>query len=186
MYQSIHLHPFESYILSQFQNKNLYNDEIMNFLTSQGINQQESYFAISQLRAKYLLNTYYDYRGNQYFTLNSIGTDYLHSLGSNITVNYATTTVQNFAFEYPKPTQIELENIEQSRRYDEEIKRLTIDNFNLQKRKSTFDKIISVSTLITTILTLLYLLFPIQFAKCLDIITSKIATEIPNEKPVKK
>ena len=186
MYQSIHLHPFESYILSQFQNKNLYNDEIMNFLTSQGINQQESYFAISQLRAKYLLNTYYDYRGNQYFTLNNISINYLNSLGSNVTVNYTNTTVQNFAFQYPKPTQIELQNIEQAKRYDEEIKTLTIENFNLQKTKSTFDKVISVSTLIATMLTLLYLLFPNQFAKCLDIITSKMATEIPNEKPVKK
>lgn len=187
MYPSIQLHPFELFILRQFRKRPLSNYEIMHFLTKvKGIKKQESYFAISQLRAKWLLNTYYDNKGNQYFALNSTSISYLNSLNSTVTVNYTTSIIQNFALEYPKPTQLELLNIKQAQQNDHEIKLLTIENLKNQKSKNTFDKGIAVLTLISTLLTLLYLIFPNQFKQHLDKITSKIATVIPAEKPLIK
>lgn len=159
----------------------------MHFLTvTKGINQQVSYNAIAQLRAKWLLNTYYDDKGNQYFSLNDTSFNYLNSLNPTVIANYTTSIIQNFAFEYPKPTQIELLNIHQSQQSDHEIKLLTIENFKNQKNRNVFDKVVSILTLFATLLTLLFLLFPNQFKIHLDKITSKIATEIPAEKPLIK
>lgn len=120
--------PFEFYVLQQFQNKSWYNDNIMNFITSQGTSQQDAYFAIYQLRAKMLLDTHTDERGNQYFTITPIGTNYLNSIANN---QFQT---QNNQIASRTLSIDEIAYLNQNKKQDKEIIDLTLENFKIQKR----------------------------------------------------
>ena len=195
---SIQLHPFELYILRQFSNQSWYYPNIMNWLLSQNYNPQSSDYAIYALRSKGFLDTYYDNTG-QYFAISLSGRSILLGQSSPF-VDY------NPRIDNPHiPTPSELQSIRLTQELDNELKRKTVENFDLQKEnfnlqklsfdsqkgKTEFDKvmtIISVSfafiSLAISTVTALSSNYEIMYKIVKNTITNE--KQIPVIKPIKK